>query len=289
MRIERTRYPYTQCQSQYSEKEHPVTREVKVLYYNTFYTLFLLTWTTVLWVTLLYKLTGDGWVFFTYFTNWNWTLQTLFFTMELLSYLTMAKYVRIFTISFVFWLINGTTWLVFWLVMFMIKDNANFFLEMSTIDGGKYPFAVVLEGHALFHVLISVSVLVFVILQKKHVDDSVSLFVDWEQNWKEVSEELPPQPELMGHPEHLFLNWTVGSIFFILYVLLAPLIILGIYIAAFDIRTVYGITTPLWQLILSAIAIVIVFNGAYVSGLMIDIVVPKTELYRFYGRYFRCC
>jgi hypothetical protein len=154
-------------------------KHIKRIIYKSIFFFFLLTWTLLLWVTAIYKLDNDGITFFTFFTNWNWTLQIVFFTLEVGALFSNIKWVRVFNMSIVFWLTNGTTWLVFWLVFFMFKDNANFLLQISTIDGGPYAFWIVLEGNALFHVLISISMLAYVIIRKDYVDDSVSIFLNW--------------------------------------------------------------------------------------------------------------
>lgn len=285
------------------------TRETKKLYYNIIYGLFLLTWTLILWTTTVYKMWTDGVDFFHFFTNWNWSLQTIFFTMELCAFLVGAETLRIFNFTFVFWIINGTTWLVFWLVFYMVKDNAIFFLLLSNLDGGKYEFSVVLNGHALFHVLISISILVFVVLQKEHIDDSVSLFIDWkhkrylrsleepeaaeygESSDEEDSEDEEDKYGIKKKRRHgMFTDWDITSVMFLIYIITTPLFILATYASIFDIRATYGIVTEWWELATSAVAIVIVFNGLYAFGAMMYLTKPKSHLYlkqKFY-KYF-CC
>lgn len=267
---------------------------VKSLYYATFYTLFLIAWVAILWTTIIYKFVDDGNKFFNYFTNWNWFFQTIFFSLELFSYAFGLQKLRIFTLSFFFWLVNGTTWLVFWLVLFMIKDNAVYFLQLSNLDGGQYSFALVLEGHMLFHVLISVSILIYIVLQKDHIDDSVSPYVGWDVEHHASDDEGDFYPEYgedqKGHMHYLFHKWNYWSGLFLFYTFAMPLLLIGIYVSVFDIRSTYGIITPFWQLALSALAIILVFNVAYPAGAMIYIIEPKTRLYRYYSKslYLMC-
>src|ERR1044072_3930388 len=120
-------------------KEDLGVKQVRKIIFNTVFFLFLFTWTVILWVTTIYKLDSDGRSFFTFFTNWNWTLQVLFFTVEFGALASGFRTLRIFNLSFFFWITHGTTWLVFWLVFFMIRDNADFFLQLSSLEGGPYP------------------------------------------------------------------------------------------------------------------------------------------------------
>lgn len=255
------------------------TQYARQFYFQLIYGFFLMTWTLILWTILLYKVWSDWIEFFHFFTNWNWTLQTAFFTLELCAYFADAKSMRIFNLSFFFWIVNGTTWLVFWLVMFMIKDNAEFFLKLSTLEGGKYDFSVVLNGHALFHVLISISILVYVVLQKEHIEDSVSIFIDWRHEGDEYDERSK---------KSLHNNWQVSTVLFLFYVLVGPLLILALYVSIFDIRATYGITTPWWILVLSSIGVVLVFGGIYAYGALLYLTKPRTRLYR-YERFWRSC
>jgi hypothetical protein len=247
----------------------PMQESKRILHHSLFF-IFIFGWTMTLWIVTVYKIRSDGASFFTYFTNWNWMIQTLFFTLEFGSLCSGLDQLRAINLSFIFWIANGTTWLVFWLVFFMIRDNAKFFLDLSKVNGGPHELWVVLNGHALFHVLISISLLIFVIFQKDYVDDSVSLFVAWRKNVASIKK---------GNEGSLFGGWRWYSFLFLLYVTLAPLAIVGIYAAIFDIHAKYGIVTGVGIIILAAVAVVISFNGFYAFFNMIYLYQPKTRLY----------
>lgn len=241
--------------------------------------IFLFIWTLVLWIVAVYKWQNDGGAFFTFFTNWNWTLQIIFFTIEFGAYASGIQTLKIFNQTFIFWIVSGTTWLVFWLVFFMIHDNADFFLELSTIDGGPYQLWVVLNGHALFHVLISIALLIYIILQKDYIDDSCTPFLSWKQRHKS-DERNPDDISSMA----LFYHWRLKSIFYILYVTFAGAVLLLIYVCSFNIYAIYGLTTSYWALIFTALAVIFIFNGLYVFMNMITLTEPKTRLYKRYGK-----
>lgn len=233
---------------------------IEMKYVKLLFILFLVVWCTVLWLAMVYKVALDGFPQFTcHLTNWNWTLQIIFFTSELFASVSDFTWLRIFNISFLWWITYGVTWLVFWLVFLMIYENANFFLEMSTIDGGQFPFWEVLIGNAVFHVLIAVSVLIYITFMSKYINDSVAL-VHW----------LFPKWD-----ERLF--W---SFIFVLYSIFAPLIVLGIYVSFYDISVVYGITTPIGYVALIAIGISLVFSGIYTFYIVCTFKAPKSSLYK---------
>lgn len=266
-------------------REKIPTEEAKKVIHHSLFFIFMFGWTIILWITTIYKIKMDGGQFFTFFTNWNWMIQTLFFTLEFGALCSGILELRIINLSFVFWIANGTTWLVFWLVFFMIRDNAQFFIDLSTMNGGPYELWVVLNGHALFHVLISVSLLIYVIFQKDYIDDSVSLFVNWRKTYAHLKRDREFQRGSDSDDEneveyHFFAGWRWYSVLFLAYIIFIPLAIIGIYAAIFDIHAKYGILTKLWIIILAAILVIIVFNGLYVFLNMIYLQQPKTKLYR---------
>lgn len=268
-----------------SEQHNGKMRNMKTITDKTIMSVFLFVWSMALWMTAIYKLNSDGFTFFRYFTNWNWTIQTIFFTIEFGAIFSGIKILRIINLSFVFWIVNGTTWLVFWLVFFMIRDNQEFLLKMTTLEGGPYEFWVVLYGHVLFHILISIVLLIFIIFQKKYIDDSVTIALKRKQtrdgeSFVEDEEECDEDECMPLCNPYLYEYWTWKSVMYLMFVTFTPLLILGIYCLAFDIHTTYGITTNLGILFLCAIVVVLIFNTLYVYRNMVFRPRPKSELYR---------
>lgn len=258
-------------------------RNVRDVTDKTIMTVFLFIWSMALWMTAIYKLRNDGLLFFHYFTNWNWTIQIIFFTLEFGAIFSGIKKLRIINLSFVFWIVNGTTWLVFWLVFFMIRDNQQFLLKMTTLEGGPYEFWVVLYGHVLFHILISIVMLIFIIFQKKYIDDSVTITL--------LQTTVARDGESLIDEEHedecipfctpsMYEHWSWKSVVYLLFVTLTPIVILGIYCLTFDIHNTYGITTNMGLLFVCAIVVVLIFNTLYVYRNMVFRPNPKSELYR---------
>lgn len=261
-------------------------KNVREITDKTIMSVFLFIWTMALWMTAIYKLKNDGLMFFHYFTNWNWTIQIIFFTLEFGAILSGLKKLRIINLSFIFWIVNGTTWLVFWLVFFMIRDNQEFLLQMTTLEGGPYEFWVVLYGHVLFHILISIVLLIFIIFQKKYIDDSVTVTLHCPQPVRD-GESLLDVDEYEHDDDcipfctpNMYQYWSWKSVVYLLFVTFAPLVILGIYCLTFNIHKTYGITTNIGLLFLCAIIVVLIFNTMYVYRNMVFRPKPKSELYR---------
>jgi len=248
--------------------------------------LFLAVWSAILWTVLIYKLINDGGSFFRFFTNWNWILQTLFFTFEFFANAFLSRNLSMFDLTLFLWFVWGTTMLVFWLVFLMFHDNPQFILNMMTIFGGPYASWVVLDANAVFHVLIAFSMLVYAFIQKKQILDSVYPAVyrkalskhrksktDDGETWDES--ENYPQCDIACGCCH-----STISVPFLLYVFLGPLALIGIYSLICNIQMTYGITTNLWLVSLFAILIVFIFSVLPVIVIMQIFKRPKTSIYK---------
>jgi len=192
-------------------------------------------WLGVLIVAITFKLDADGFLpCVSHLTNWNWILQLLFFFSEFYALTVSCDSHRVVNVSVFFWIVNGVTWLVFWLVFLMIRDNPNVILGLIDTNGGPYPAWVVLNGNAVFHVLIVIALLFYAFFSWNLIADSL-LF--------------------LAH-KRLVNAWII-----IPYVILLPLLIVGAYLALFDVSIIYGLTTSVVALIFISLGILLVFNG----------------------------
>lgn len=113
-----------------------------------------LVWTIVLWVGVFGKIAfEDLGVYVSYFTNWSWTYQAIFYLLYLLSYLESPR-----TRTLEFWLLYAFWWNVFcqamnvfFLVIWVIQDSADIVTKEMKLGGGEYDDGTVLNVEKLYH------------------------------------------------------------------------------------------------------------------------------------------
>ena len=108
-------------------------------------------WTLLLWAVTLGKIVRGAGDFFKYFTNWSWTLQTLFFTADLACYLDASGRAHRWLLGRPFWLVWGVPWLVFWLVFLMFGSNGDIIGKFAADAGVSMGVALIFDR--LVHVL----------------------------------------------------------------------------------------------------------------------------------------
>ena len=205
---------------------------------------FVLIWTIVLLGIFVVKISTDDFGDFSdHYTNWNWTLSTVFFTidsitviMELFGSRLHAYYGRLLINTTFFWLVNASAWLVFWLMFIVLEDNPNIFINLSTQGGGKYYLGFVYDLDRVLHILPAICILLYYIFRRKSITRAVSLI-------------------------YFKKNLILIKFAYVLYILVLSAIPLGIYDLAFNFQVIYKITTNLAIVYVSAIVITIVSNG----------------------------
>lgn len=253
---------------------------------DIFYSIFLLGWEIILGIVMVWKLRNDGVRYFHFYTNWNWTLQFVFFLLELIASTGVSKSLSMFNITIMFWWVMGTTTLVFFLVFVMFHDNADFLLKLMKENGGPYDSWVVLDANAVFHVLILVSMLIYILFRKKDIDDCIYPVL-----WRTPKQEKRLkkwQAELALEDEEDYFedgcDWIECSPQFswnyFIYVIMCPASFIGIYMLSFDVYTVYGLTTNVGVLCVFGLIVLIIFNGSYVIVLMLYFVKPRSRVYK---------
>jgi hypothetical protein len=172
-----------------------------------------------------------------HFTNWNWTIMTLFYLCDLVSRVfgRSSDFKKIVQMV-LFWVAYGTSWNVFWLVFVMFSDNEGVITELWIGNGGKYSMGFLINMNAVFHYLPAFSLSIYLFLNLDDVMDA-------------NLEIVRPHTSV------------IYKIVYGLFIVFMPLYFIGIYDLVLDIHQVYGITTHIALLILLAITISIVFNG----------------------------
>lgn len=196
-------------------------------------------WTIALWVVVIAKLSdGDAMGYFTYFTNWSWTVQAVFYLAWVIAYIDRSGLGH-YALAWVYWPVNGLAWLVFWLVVVMLADNPEILIAASNLGGGTMSLGAVMTGNTAVHVIPAVMSMIFYIMY---------LFVlRWSLRWMRA-------PHV--HPL-LVIYYTILAIFF-------PLLFAGFWLIGHDPRQVYGLSEAgVWYCLWVAPLAVLLFNGLW--------------------------
>ena len=113
-----------------------------------------LLFTSVWWATLLgvavfkiYRVQDGLYEYAIHFTNWSWTIQFSFYTLDLVSYSDSSFRFKSCSLLLYFFVAWGTAWLVYFLVYLLIGLNPAIF--ENNID--DYGTSVVLLADRVFH------------------------------------------------------------------------------------------------------------------------------------------
>ncbi len=207
---------------------------------------FNIVWLAVLWVLLIGKLARDGLHdFFIHLTNWGWTLQAVFFLLETLSKFWPHTYLlhddnnnnnnnnkreswyvgwgrnelALTVIGFLFWTTFGTALLIMALSRFMLADNPRVLTDLQR----WYDIGFLLDLEWLFHSVPFVMILLYLFAQEELIGWTLAVLTyrgsfDW----------FP----------------SASWLYLIVVVLASPYILLGLYVATFNPKVVYGIQVP---------------------------------------------
>jgi hypothetical protein len=107
-------------------------------------------WVFVLWMIFGAKIPTDGaWLYFHYFTNWMWTINTVFYTVDLITYLDYTGTLQFYWLYVAWWPFFGNVCQVFWLVIPLLWLNPRIVVETADQIG----WSATLVGERLVHVL----------------------------------------------------------------------------------------------------------------------------------------
>ncbi len=199
------------------------------------YHLFSTSWLVILFGVTIYKFIWTDQIdILRHYTSWNWIFNTIFFILERVAsfldwYNGSISYMSI-VYSYVLWVIQGSNWIVFWLVWVILYQNPNILLEQTIDEGGKYTLGQVIIGDRLLHVLPVIIFLIYFILRLPEIIKIISW---WKRNQK---------------------------LYFLLFSnSLTTLLLVGSYRLLFDARDVYGITLSPGFSFLIIISTILVF------------------------------
>ncbi len=186
-------------------------------------------WAIAMTISILGKLANDSLLSYVmHFTNWSWTLQTVFYTATLFVPLLLVGLIRLRSfvgyfseaiVVLLFFPLNGIVWSVMVLVSALLGFGSPFITDFFE----RYPPGIVFLGNDLFHVFPVLALVIFAFLYGTFI--------------------------LMAHYDALMyfdvLRSPARLTSYVLYqAYIGPLILATLYALIFDPRIVYETTLP---------------------------------------------
>lgn len=175
-----------------------------------------------------------------HFTNWAWTLHTIYFCVTLLTNTLFQSCADLntFMISFFYFGLQGIAWSVAVLVYVFIGINADFIEQYMKSFGGNTSDSTVLLGNAFYHGFPVLFYLLYSIAYHK----DIWLAMHWQlESW------------YPGIPER--------AVFAIYNIYVLPVLFYGSYLIFFDPSEVYGIDVQWWISMLIVIGTITVVSA----------------------------
>ena len=173
-------------------------------------------WLVILWAGVVVTLYLDGFDQYShYFTNWMWTINAAFFTLDVLSFLDATGKVQFVWVASAFWPVYANVSQVFWLVFIMICDND----DVIGIPINDYGVCPVLLADRIKHILPFVVNNFYIILRHRDITKVL---------------------QTVG-----FYGWKFLVVYIILQVIFAHFVLFG-YWSNFDFYSVYGLSINVW-------------------------------------------
>lgn len=208
--------------------------------------LLVVAWAGVLVTSLVWRLAVDEFEdYASHLTNWAWTVAALFYTIDALSHFEPTGRLALINILVFFWMTFGLSWVVFWLMFLVLKENPDILLEASDRAGGDLPLGTVFDGDRLLHVLPALINVLYVIVARSMVLESVNQMAG------------PSAPPVIRA-----LYWLYAPLF-------SPCAPVLIYLATFSPQVIYGITSSNWVLFAIGFGSVLLLNALPFLGFSI--------------------
>lgn len=208
-------------------------------------------WVFLLWLVFGSKVPTDGpWLYFHYFTNWMWTSNTIYYTVDLVTYLDYSGTLQFYWLYVAWWPFFGNVCQVFWLVIPLLWMNPRIVVETAEEIG----WSATLVGERLVHVLPLVRAWFYLWCHSRDIIDVLRHY------WWERSRD----------------RW-----FFALYVLLMWLggnLLIAAYCLSYDFHRVYGL-----DLNIGVAFLMIQVNFALFLVAPILLMSPAGAVMRLYG------
>lgn len=198
---------------------------------------YILLWDLTLWALFVAKVVSEGpKSYFAHYTNWNWAINMIYFTGDLLTRISKDKDVRRVYLGFLFWLAYGSNWSVFFLVFLIFQENPGLLTDLAVENGGKYGMGFLINMNTVFHSLPLVGMLMYTVLAKSSLSSMIFTMLI-----------------KMKHTSYMIMSVIMSF--------MLPIITISIYAMCVDFQQVYGITINVGYVILIVLGVVIVFNG----------------------------
>lgn len=176
-------------------------------------------WVFLLWLVFGSKVPTDGpWLYFHYFTNWMWTSNTIYYTVDLLTYLDYTGTAQFYWLYVAWWPFFGNVCQVFWLVMPLLWMNPRIVVETAEEIG----WSATLVGERLVHVLPLVRAWLYLWCRSRDIIDVLRHYW-WER----------PRDRRFFAGYVLFM-WLAGNL------------LIAAYCLSYDFHRVYGLDLNIW-------------------------------------------
>lgn len=222
----------------------------RVTFEKVFSDIFFFLWLVILWGVIIYRLitTGGSSDMLMYYTNWSWILQSIFFLADYIGRIVdwandiAGYYIRFYNTLALFWLINGSIWLVIVLVTIIIEENPSLLTKAAEDEGGQGDLGLVTDAHILIHYVPGYVMLIFMILERRLIGDTIF------------------QCQKYAYIGFSFCGTMLGVIIGGFVVIISPTIMFTIYALIFHPQDVYGFYTSLTTFVLIALVSIVFTN-----------------------------
>lgn len=206
----------------------------------------------IMWYIILLTVTYDKimrsglFSYFQYFTNWSWSIQTIFYFFLMSGILFNNELFEFMIISCLLpvW---GVIWTIYVIVLVLILEDASFILN----NIGIYKAGIVFFGNALFHYIPPIILAIVIFILKKNI--------------RQIFQRYKPKN-------------SIYLVFYTIIQIYSPILIMGLYSLIFDYTLVYNSNLKIWKGIIISILTQTVFNGGLFSYFITnDVTIKKNN------------
>lgn len=207
--------------------------------------LIYLMWSCGLFAFIVYRLIHDPGEFIMYLTNWNIVLQCVFSVLYLLTLAFPKRYLCEVTYGFLFWVVYGLGWLVFFLFIYVIAQAPTQLTMYIDKYGGDYNFSLVYIVNTVVHVFVCILPVILLMYEYRTIQSMLPTFKTWKK-----------------HP------WRVT--FLLTFLTLSPLSIMLAYRCVVSPNEVYHLKAPEILTVALSFVIVILTNGVTIFTMFLN-------------------
>ena len=213
---------------------------------SVYYMLLLtLVYVIMLWAVLLLKISVNSLRDFDmFFTNWSWTLQSIFYSVDAMCFLDESRYCHYLLLLVAWWPIMITVVAVFILVNVVIFTDDTLFV----VAVKQYGVADMILGHTLVHIIPLIVVIMYGYVRSKQITESIAMLKDSKGSYGSRL--------LM----YIMINYIYPILIVVAYLLIND------YTRVYHVRTNAALAVPL---------VIVLYMVIYVIGLAV--VFPRTD------------